>query len=293
MNWDDLRFLSVLGRCGTLTAAARVLAVDQTTVARRLRALEGALGTALFVRADGAWRPTAAGERVLERAARIEEDIAGLARAAREDAQAVRGTVRVTSVGAIVADYLVPRLPALYTRHPQLDLDLIASNDNLSVARSETDLAIRLARPASGDFLIRKLADCAFAVYGPAGAGRAPAPGDWVAYGEDLAHTPEMRWLAEHLGDGRVRLRTNSLAGLVNAVLGGIGRGVLPCFVGDALPGLARVSSAPPPLRSFWLLVHREARRQAAVAAVADWLVDTFRADAARFAGGKPARAAD
>ena len=44
MNWDDLRFLVVLGREGSLAAAARLLKVDQTTVARRLRALEQALG---------------------------------------------------------------------------------------------------------------------------------------------------------------------------------------------------------------------------------------------------------
>ena len=70
MNWDDLRFLVTLGREGTLAAAARRLAVDQTTVARRLRALEEGLGTALFERDEGLWRPTAVGARVLERAAR-------------------------------------------------------------------------------------------------------------------------------------------------------------------------------------------------------------------------------
>ena len=82
MNWDDLRFLVAIGREGTLAAAARRLKVDQTTVARRLRALEDTLGTPLFERSDKHWRPTAVGASVLERAARIEEDVAGLARLA-------------------------------------------------------------------------------------------------------------------------------------------------------------------------------------------------------------------
>ena len=94
MNWDDLRFLVVIGREGTLAGAARRLKVDQTTVARRLRALEDALGTPLFERSDGRWQPTATGARVLERATRIEEDVAGLTRIADAGRPGIHGTVR-------------------------------------------------------------------------------------------------------------------------------------------------------------------------------------------------------
>lgn len=285
MNWDDLRFLVEIGRSATLAAAARHLKVDQTTVARRLRALEDALGTPLFERSDGHWRPTGVGADVLERAMRIEEDVAGLARLAEAGAQAVSGVVRLTAVGAIVGDYLVPRLPGLYARHPELVVELIASNDNLNVSRREADIAIRLARPESGDFLIRKLADVGFAVYGPA----QPDPtrsDDWVTYDDELAHTPEMRWLAGQLAGGRVRLRSNKLAGLLGAVAAGIGRAVLPCFLADATPGLVRESGPQPVLsRDLWLLVHPDARRLPRVAAVADWLGECFEADAGAFRG--------
>ena len=190
MNWDDLRFLVVIGREGTLAGAARRLKVDQTTVARRLRALEDALCTPLFERSDGRWQPTATGARVLERATRIEEDVAGLTRIADAGRPGIHGSVRITSVGAIIAEWLVPRLPDLYARHPGLDVALVGSNDNLNVARREADIAIRLARPETGDFVIRKLADVGFAVYASA-AGE--PPDSWVCYDEDLAHTPEMR----------------------------------------------------------------------------------------------------
>jgi DNA-binding transcriptional LysR family regulator len=259
--------------------------VDQTTVARRLRALEDALGTPLFERSDGHWCPTGVGADVLERAMRIEEDVAGLARLAEAGAQAVSGVVRLTAVGAIVGDYLVPRLPGLYARHPELVVELIASNDNLNVSRREADIAIRLARPESGDFLIRKLADVGFAVYGPAQPGPTRS-NDWVTYDDELAHTPEMRWLAGQLAGGRVRLRSNKLAGLLGAVAVGIGRAVLPCFLADATPGLVRESGPQPVLsRDLWLLVHPDARRLPRVAAVADWLGECFEADAGAFRG--------
>lgn len=164
MNWDDLRFVVEIGRAGTLAAAARHLRVDQTTVARRLRALEDELGAALFERGDGRWQPTAIGTDVLQRAGRIEEDVTALLRVAEAGAGAVSGLVRVTAVGTLIGDYLAPRLAGLYARHPDLSIELIASNDNLNVARREADIAIRLARPTRGDILIRKLADSGFAV---------------------------------------------------------------------------------------------------------------------------------
>lgn len=280
MNWDDLRFLVVIGREGTLAGAARRLKVDQTTVARRLRALEDALGTPLFERSDGRWQPTATGARVLERATRIEEDVAGLTRIADAGRPGIHGSVRITSVGAIIAEWLVPRLPDLYARHPGLDVALVGSNDNLNVARREADIAIRLARPETGDFVIRKLADVGFAVYAPA-AGEPPDA--WVCYDEDLAHTPEMRWLAPRLADSRVRLRSNGVEALTRAVAAGIGQAVLPCFIADTHTGLTRQSGpAPVVTRELWLLIHPDAKQQPRVAAVAEWL-------AAQFAEHRPA----
>lgn len=285
MNWDDLRFVVEIGRAGTLAAAARRLKVDQTTVARRLRALEDELGAALFERGDGRWQPTAVGNDVLQRAGRIEEDVSALLRVAEAGADAVSGLVRVTAVGTLIGDYLAPRLAGLYARHPELSVELIASNDNLNVARREADIAIRLARPTRGDFLIRKLADSGFAVYGSASQ-CGEAANDWVAYLDDLAHTPEMQALESLRGDGRIRLRSGNIRGLMRAVAGGIGRGILPCFLADPEPGVRRLSGPQPLLsREIWLLLHPDARQQARVAATADWLAECFAKDATAFRG--------
>lgn len=215
MHWDDLRFLVEIGRCGSLAAASRRLHVDQTTVARRLRALERRLGAMLFERVDGCWIATATGARVLERIEGIEESVAGIQRIAASGKGVVGGIVRVTSIASIAIGYLVPRLPSLYARHPALTIELIESNENLSISRREADIAIRLARPHGGDFLIRKLVDCGLALYTSANAMAATTTEDcWVAYREDLAGTPEMRWIEQHRGEGRIRLHSNSPNGL-------------------------------------------------------------------------------
>jgi DNA-binding transcriptional LysR family regulator len=293
VNWDDLRVLVVLARDKTLAAASRRLGVDQTTVARRLHALEEALGSPLFERNEGRWQLTSFGVRALEQAERIEEDIADILRSAAAESQAVGGVVRLTAVAAINSEYLIHRLPDLYAQHPDLVIDLADSDTNLNIARHEADIAIRVARPKSGDFLIRKLAVMSFAVYESARPEVATSPNDWVAYNEDLAHTPEMQWLENHIDSGRIRLRDSGTRTLAGAVARGIGRGILPCFVGDTHPELRRAAPGDRVLaRDVWLLIHREARKSARVAVVADWLVERFTADAPLFHGlvGETAR---
>jgi DNA-binding transcriptional LysR family regulator len=286
MNWDDLRMFVVLAREKTMAAASRRLGVDQTTVARRLRALEESLGAALFERAEGRWQLTAFGKRALERVERIEEDVAGIVRSAEAEAQTVSGVVRLTSVAAMNSEYLVHRLPDLYARHPDLVIDLVDSDLNLNIARHEADIAIRASRPESGDFIIRKLTVIGFAVYESARPEVVAGRDDWVAYNEDLAQLPEMLWLQSHLAGGRVRLRDSGMHTLCGAIAGGIGRGILPCFVGDVHPELRRSASGDLVLsRDVWLLIHHEARESARVVVVADWLVERFTADAQLFSG--------
>ena len=61
MDWDNLRYFLELARAGTLAAAARRLAVEHTTVSRRIQALEKQMGAALFAREAGGHRLTEAG----------------------------------------------------------------------------------------------------------------------------------------------------------------------------------------------------------------------------------------
>ena len=269
-----------------LAAASRRLGIDQTTVARRLRTLEESLGAVLFERSDGRWRLTSFGERALERAERIEEAVVGIVRSAEVEAAAVSGVVRLTSVAAINSEYLIHRLADLYARHPDLEIDLVDSDSNLSIARHEADLAIRASRPESGDFIIRKLAVIGYSVYQSARPEVVAGRNDWVAYNEDLAHVPEMRWLESHMEGGRIRMRDSGIGTLCGAIASGIGRGILPCFVGDVHRDLRRCAPGDPVLsRNVWLLIHREARESARVAVVAEWLAERFVADAQLFHG--------
>ena len=74
MDWDDLRIFHAIARAGSLTAAAHRMGVNQSTMSRRLAALEKGLGARLVNRRAGGVSLTAAGEELLGRAETIAEE---------------------------------------------------------------------------------------------------------------------------------------------------------------------------------------------------------------------------
>ena len=78
MNWNDLKIVLAIVRGGSFSAAARTLSINQTTVRRRLSALEERLGAALFLRSGSSFYPTQTGEALIRRAERIESEALAL-----------------------------------------------------------------------------------------------------------------------------------------------------------------------------------------------------------------------
>jgi DNA-binding transcriptional LysR family regulator len=281
-SWNDLRYLLAVSRGRSLAAAARALAVDGTTVARRLAALQATLGARLYQRlADGTLQLTSAGERAALHAERVEREIGALAAALSGTDEAVAGTVRVTAVPVLVNHLLVPAAPRLLQRHPGLALELVAEPRDLSLTRRETDLALRLARPLAGGAKVtaRRVGTLGYDVYAAAScAAREARNLPWITYDETMAHLPQARWIAataSRAGDKIAVLRVNDAEALRQAVIAGLGRSLLPCRIADGDARLRRLGArrGPPPLaRELWLLGHAELRSLARIEAVAAWI---------------------
>src|SRR5262249_31932065 len=141
---------------------------------------------------------------------------------------------------------------------------------NLSLTRREADIALRLARPESGAALARRIGRLDYAVYGP--RRRKAAALCWVTSEESLNHLPQARWMAAQ-SDAVAPLLPNEAEAIVQGVRAGIGKSLLPCFVGEREPGLKRLGDVALS-RDIWLLVHRDLRGQARIAAVIDWVME-------------------
>lgn len=270
MEWSDLRHVLTVARAGTMAAAARRLGVNQTTVARRLRAAEQALGARLFERRDGILYPTAAGEAAIARGARVEQEVEALASGVRGRETQASGLVRLTTVPLLANRLLIPALPQLFAAHPGLRLELVAEPRNLNLTRREADIALRLARPESGTALARRIGLLDHAVYAPRRRGGDTLP--WITYEEGLRHLPQARWVAAAGGE-EGPLLVNDAEALLQALHAGLGKALLPWFIGEGDARLRRLSHSKVVLsRPVWLLVHRELRAQPRIAAVIAWL---------------------
>src|SRR5262245_45775071 len=149
LDWEDVRYFAALARHGTLAATARTLKVTHATVARRLANLESTLGHPLFARNRDGYRLNAAGAAALGEAAQMEL-AAGALHAARDVNGKVAGLVRITVARVFADGFLAERLGSLTKCHPGLELEIVATSRNLSLARREAEVAPRLARPAAG-----------------------------------------------------------------------------------------------------------------------------------------------
>jgi DNA-binding transcriptional LysR family regulator len=282
LNWNDLRYVLALSRAKTLAAAARLLGVDDTTVARRLTAMQETIGARLYQRlGDGTLRLTASGQRAALHAERMEQEIHAFDSAVSDTSDAASGTVRLTSVPIIVNHMLVPAANTLLQRHPQLILEFVGDSSDFSLTRREADLAVRLARPKTGGTKVtaRRIGTLEYAVYATASCSTREATTlPWVTYDESLAHLPQARWIAATAirSDERiVGVRVDDAAPLLEAVAAGLGRSLLPCIVADKDQRLRRLGPKRRTAllaRELWLLVHSELRRLGRIEAVIEWI---------------------
>lgn len=289
VDWNDLPLLLAIAREGRLRAASKALGVDSSTVSRRLAAAEERLGAQLFTRDLDGYQPTDAGLAVVEAAEEIERKVHALFQEARQTAGDVSGPVRITSVDALLSDWLVPRLPGLLELYPQLEIKLIPENRRLSFSRGEADLALRLSRPDEDAAIrMRRVGSLGAAIYGhqkfahigPEAWGEQP----WLLYNDDLADASPMRWIAKAAPNARVQLRSSAIPILVEACKAGLGLALLPCISVKG-PGLHRLSVEDLPALDIWLLSHRETASIMRFRVVAEWLAAQLMADQALLAG--------
>ena len=192
MNWEDLRHFIVLARAGSLSEASRRLGIDHTTVARRVAALEAALGVRLVDRLPRAYVLTEDGIRIAALGEKLEDDAFAVLRAARAADPSPCGTVRVSAPPVFASTLLAPRLAALRARHPGIVLELVGESRSADLDRREADIALRLAVPKGDDLVARKIGTLTYGLYA--------APdftGEWVfvAYDDSLDHVPQQEWL--------------------------------------------------------------------------------------------------
>jgi len=278
IDWDDFRFLFALAKSGTLSAAAKDLKVEHTTVSRRLKRFEATLGRPLFVVDHSGYRLTAFGEEVARRAALMDDHARSLPDAPEVGERFV-GPIRLTTARTLASGYLLPRLLEFAKTHMEIELTVLADARVLSLARREADIAVRLGRPEDSDLVGSHVADIEYAYFcSPDVAERALA-GDRLPFVDyELGNGgSEAGWIAKHRPGARFALRSNNQLLQADAVRGGVGVGLLPKYLAR---DLVRLPWEPtPPKREIWVMSRRDLADVPRIRLLLDGLARWFRAD--------------
>ena len=277
MTWDHIRVVLTLYREKTISQAARTLGVSQITVRRQLNALESIYGAKLFDRVNNELIPTTTGSVFLERARLAEKEILSLHEDLSGASTSLSGLVRITAVESVLVNFLLPRLDAFYSVYPDISLELIGSQRNLSFEKKEVDIALRLKRPDSGTVLIKKLGDIQYGVYGSIAKfpdGEADLEHEpWVSEPDSVSHIPEVQWKYKNIKSPKFVLKTNTPAVMSGAVRNGLGIGVFGRYWADKDDKLIRLTKQESLFdRELWMLVDPDIRHTARIDAVCKWL---------------------
>lgn len=281
VNWDDMKIFLAVAASGSPAAAAKTIGQDATTVSRRLQRLERALATTLFEHGREGLVLTDAAHRLLAHAEAMEVGARAIQQEATDGA-ALSGTIRLSVSEGFGTHFVASRLTSFVAGHPGIAVDLIASTGFLNPSRREADIAVMLARPSGGPLIASKLTDYRLGIYAARDYLQKTGAIDSVevlrghrliGYVPDLIYAPELRYLTEVDGQLEPSLRSSSINAQASLIASGAGCGILPCFIGDVLPGFIRITREIADIkRSFWLVVHRDMRRLARIEAFIGWL---------------------
>jgi DNA-binding transcriptional LysR family regulator len=290
MNWDDIRIFLGVARCGQILAAARRLGLNHATVARRITALETALGTRLFDRSTSGCFLTEAGSRFLESADRMEAEMMAARADLGGNSVELSGTVRIGAPDGFGVAYLAPRLAELTRTHPGLTVQLVPVPRSFSLSRREADIAVTIDRPEHGRLIAAKLVDYALGLY--ASKDYLDSKGvpetiadlgqhDLVGYVEDLVYSPALNYAAEITKTWPSRFEVASALGQTEAVRAGAGIGILHAFIARTDRTLVPVLPEVRLNRSYWTVQHESTKPLRHVAAVLDFVRKTVARDRA------------
>lgn len=284
-NWDDLKHLLAVARHGSTLAASRALAVDQSTVQRRLAELERRLGQTLVQRHATGYRLTEFGLQVLPLAQHVEAAMQAFEEGVAALKADLSGVIRMTCPEPIVLRISRSGLfDRFHARYPGLRVQFVTSDRYLDLNKGDADVALRSGDTDDAGLMGRKVGDSFWAVYASrdyiARCGRPLGVQDLaghalLGFDETMAGHRAAKWLATVAPQTPLAGRSNSVLGLIDLVKSGMGVAPLPMPLGDVEPDLVRVIDAVPELTRIWRLLTTPAlRKTPRVSAFFDFIVE-------------------
>jgi DNA-binding transcriptional LysR family regulator len=276
LGWDEFRLVKSIADARSLVGAAERLGVNQSTVFRRLAAVEATVGVRLFDRSRTGYEPTAEGEDMIALATTMAESIIDFERRVAGRDVKPTGELSVT-VPIGVGLHFMPAIVAQFqSANPGVVVELILANEALDLSRRGADVAVRLTNDPPETLVGRRICTARSCVYRRRDMAEASAEavqlGAFIGFADSLGPTSSRRWIEANVDSGRIVAKANSAHCMLELAVEGLGAALLPCYLGDRNPNLIRTGYPPPELDAgIWTLTHADLRRAARVRAFMDF----------------------
>jgi len=245
-NWDKLRLFTVVAERGSFSDAARQLNMSQPALSRQIRALEDELGLKLFHRHARGTVLSHDGKILFARTSEFSTAIEATQRRMSESGDEVKGRLTVTTTMTFGSQWLVPRLQSFHDAYPQVELEILLSDQEISLTEGAAEMAVRFHETAHADDIQRQMMQIWHRLYASPdyleryGTPKTAADLDHhrlISYGDATRPMPikDVNWV---LTQGRPAkdprkpmLSINNVHGILRAVETGLGIAALPEYI--------------------------------------------------------------
>ncbi|SDJ52498.1 LysR family transcriptional regulator [Aliiruegeria lutimaris] len=297
-DWNDIQYFLETARSGRISRAAKRLGVSHTTVSRHLQQLEQRLHNRLLdPEADG-YVPTEAGSALVPLAEKMEACAAEILERLQRPGD-LSGRVRIGAPDGFGNAVLSRILPELAIAEPSLEIELVPVPSTHKLWNRDVDIAISLERPQSGRLVMQKLTDYELRLYGAPGLmarmgwpdSRADLPRyPFVGYIDELLYTAELDFNRLVHPEIHPIYKAATVQAQVDAVQGGAGLGVLPCFMTGTTDLVPVMPDEVRFTRAYWILFSEDDREISRIRHVAAFIREATLARQPEFRFTPPAK---
>lgn len=270
---DELLVFLEVARSGQHRRASENLGLSHTTVARRIEALERAIGGRLLIKTSSGWELTPRGHHAQQVAEKIEHALHRLPCA--QGGGALDDVVRLSTPDAFGVFVASPVAARLRRRHPRLRLEVVSTTRPAALHRSGVDIEVVVGEPRVVRAETARLGEYTLGLFGSREyLERCGTPNSLpelkehtlVYFISSMLQIDDLdigRQIVPQMQDG---VTSTNVFVHVEATRSGAGLGLLPTFLARRHADLVRV--LPAQVRAtveYWLVTRPEALRRSAV----------------------------
>ncbi len=273
LDWNDVRIFLAVASEGSTLAASKKLNINQTTVGRRMHALETALGLSLFERDTRGYSLTSQGKALFDVAANMRDDAELVLTRASHLRRASDGKIRVSAAHSSMSLWVLPLISEFRKQHPDIHFETNAADRYVSLETGEADVAIRAADAIKGDTLmVKKLPSVRWGIYcskSYLAARGMPRSTDELIDHAVLNYPRAMiqgvkllTWLEQFVDRTKIVSTADSIDTMSASLRTEMAVGVLPCVEGDLRPDLVMCFTTEELTSGLWLVASKEAYQE-------------------------------